>query len=84
MSIFTTVNPNEQLCNIAASAATPFSPYPYPIEVGTPIIGTLTDEETTHAKAPSIPATTIIASTPDLTKSFKTGNILCNPAIPTS
>ena len=34
------MRPSEQLCNIDASAATPFSPYPYPIEVGTPITGT--------------------------------------------
>ena len=46
LSIFTTVNPNEQLCNIAARAAIPFSPYPYPIDVGTPTIGTFTVDET--------------------------------------
>ena len=39
LSIFTTDNPNEQLCNIDAKAAIPFSPYPYPTDVGIPIIG---------------------------------------------
>ena len=38
LSMFTTDNPNEQLCNIDAKAAIPFSPYPYPTDVGIPII----------------------------------------------
>ena len=84
LSMLTTDKPSEQLCSIDANAATPFSPYPCPTEVGTPITGTLTVEETTDANAPSIPAATIITSTSALTNSFKIGNVLCNPAIPIS
>jgi len=65
LSILTTVRPREQLCNIEASAATPFSPYPYPIEVGTPITGTSATDVTTDANAPYIPATTNMTSTSD-------------------
>ena len=82
--MLTTDSPNEQLCNIEASAATPFSPYPYPTDVGTPITGTLTVDDTTYANAPSIPAATIITLTSDLMNSFKIGKVLCSPAIPIS
>jgi len=84
LSILTTVRPSEQLCNIEASAATPFSPYPYPIEVGTPITGTSATDVTIDAYAPSIPATTIITPTSDSMNCLITGKILCSPAIPTS
>src|SRR5215831_13892578 len=63
LSMFTTDRPKVQLCNIDANAATPFSPYPYPTDDGTPMTGISTRDETTDARAPSIPATTIIAST---------------------
>ena len=74
--MLTTESPNEQLCNIDANAATPFSPYPYPTEVGTPITGIFTVDDTTDANAPSIPAATIIILTSDLMNSFKIGNII--------
>ena len=50
--------------------------------LGTPTTGTLTDDETTDANAPSIPATTIMASTSDLVNSFKTlaGAVGSSPA----
>ena len=82
--MLTTESPNEQLCSIDANAATPFSPYPYPTELGTPITGILTADYTTDASAPSIPAATITTLTSDLINSFKTGKVLCSPAIPIS
>jgi len=59
--MFTTVIPGAQLFSIASRAATPPRLAPYPMLVGTAIIGQLTSPPITEGRAPSIPATATIA-----------------------
>ena len=61
LSMFTTVIPGEQLFNIASRAAMPPKLAPYPMLVGTAIMGQLTKPPMTEGYAPSIPATATIA-----------------------
>src|SRR3954449_6260681 len=60
LSMLTTVTPDAQELSMARSAARPPKDAPYPTLVGTAMTGTATSPPTTLARAPSIPATTMM------------------------
>ena len=62
LSMPTTVTPDAHDDSIARSAVTPANDDPYPVLVGTATTGAPLSPPTTLASAPSMPATTTIAS----------------------
>src|SRR5262249_29157066 len=64
LSMLTTTTLADQALSIVRSGATPWNAAPYPMLVGTAMTGQSTTPPTTLGKAPSMPATTTIASAP--------------------